>query len=110
MKRALILLGAAAACLTGGAVAFSAVQHLPFPAALYWAVETGTTVGYGDVTPTSPAARLTAAVVMLTAIPLLGAAFALVTSAHIGRRLDRHHKAIHDRLDRIEQNGNGGMT
>ncbi len=56
-------------------------QNVPFTTALYWAITTATTVGYGDVTPHKGAGRVIASAVMLTTIPLLAAVFALVTGA-----------------------------
>jgi voltage-gated potassium channel len=80
-RHVIALLGLAAACVVAGGALFGATQRLPFTTGLYWAVTTVTTVGYGDVTPHDPAARLIASGVMLTAIPLLAAVFALVTGA-----------------------------
>jgi voltage-gated potassium channel len=40
------------------------IRH--FGDALWWAITTVTTVGYGDITPTSPEGRLIAVVLMLT--------------------------------------------
>lgn len=87
MRRTWGLLAAAVACFTAGGWVFSAIEHLPFTTGLYWAVESATTVGYGDVTPHTPAGRLIAVAVMLTTIPLLAAVFARLTSLHI----IRHH-------------------
>ena len=61
-------------------IAFALVEHLSIVTGLYWAVTTATTVGYGDVIPTSWAGHLIAVVVMLTVIPLFAAAFSLLTS------------------------------
>ncbi len=80
-----------AVCLVGGAAAFSVTQHLGFGLALYWAITTATTVGYGDVTPHNTAGRIVASVTMLTTIPLFASAFALfagaVASTHLRRLL-----------------------
>ncbi len=76
-----ILLSAAATCLLVGGAVFAATQKIPFTKGLYWAITTATTVGYGDVTPQNAAGRVVASAVMLTTIPLLAAAFALVTGA-----------------------------
>lgn len=86
MRRAVILGVAAAVCMAAGAVAFSAAEHVPFWLAGYWAIETGTTVGYGDVTPRGTAGRVIAVVLMLCAIPLLGASFATLTAEHVHKR------------------------
>src|ERR1700735_5180797 len=72
--------GAVAGTVAGGAL-FAATQHLPFTSGLYWAITTATTVGYGDVTPHNASGRVVASLVMLTTIPLLASAFALVTGA-----------------------------
>jgi voltage-gated potassium channel len=43
-----------------------------FPDALWWAIVTATTVGYGDITPQTGLARLCATVLMLMGIGLIG--------------------------------------
>jgi Ion channel len=100
MKRALAFLAAAVAVIAGGAWLFSAIEHLPFGDGFYWAVETGTTVGYGDVTPHNGAGRVVAVVVMLLAIPLFGAVFALLTAAHVHKRV---HASVSERLAEAEK-------
>ncbi len=78
-KHIAALLASAVACVLLGAGLFSLSQSIPFSTGLYWAVTTGTTVGYGDVTPKNGIGRLIASAVMLTTIPLLAAVFALAT-------------------------------
>jgi len=77
------------ACLLVGAELFSATQSVSFGKALYWAVTTATTVGYGDVTPKNTAGRVIAVGVMLTTIPLFASAFAyfagVVVTANVRR-------------------------
>jgi voltage-gated potassium channel len=111
MRRARLLLAVAAAWIAACGALFSATQHCGLVVGLYWAVTTATTVGYGDITPHSTAGQLLAIGVMLTAVPLLAAVFALATSSHLGGlvrshidvRLAEHHQAIHERLDDIER-------
>ena len=50
---------------------------------LWWAVQTTTTVGYGDVVPTSVAGRLIAALVMLVGIGFITVSTAGITSAFL---------------------------
>ncbi len=50
---------------------------------LWWAIQTVTTVGYGDLVPTSPLGRLVAALVMLVGIGFLTVTTAAITSAFI---------------------------
>lgn len=71
-----LLCAAALSVLVGGGL-FAATEHVSFGTGVYWAVVTASTVGYGDVTPHSTAGRIVAVVVILTAIPLLAAVFAL---------------------------------
>ena len=77
----LILLGSVVGVVLLGAGLFALAEGLPYTSGLYWAVTTATTVGYGDVTPHNPVGRLIASLVMLTTIPMLAAAFALVSGA-----------------------------
>jgi voltage-gated potassium channel len=75
------LLGSVIAVVLLGAWLFSLAEGIPYTSGLYWAVTTATTVGYGDVTPHNGIGRLIASLVMLTTIPMLAAAFALVSGA-----------------------------
>ena len=55
---------------------------------LWWAIQTVTTVGYGDLVPTTTTGRLVASFVMLTGIGFLTVITAAITSTFIetGRR------------------------
>lgn len=53
--------------------------------ALWWAIVTVTTVGYGDVTPVSGGGRLIAAVLMISGIALLGVVTATLASWLVDR-------------------------
>jgi voltage-gated potassium channel len=87
--RALVAL--AVAILLVGAALFSVTQGVDYGTALYWAITTATTVGYGDVLPHDTFGRVLASVVMLTTIPIVGTIFGLVAGAsavsHIRRIL-----------------------
>jgi voltage-gated potassium channel len=52
---------------------------------MWWALQTVTTVGYGDVTPTHVAGRLVAAVVMLQGIAFIAIITAVITSTFVAR-------------------------
>lgn len=49
----------------------------------WWAIQTVTTVGYGDVVPTSALGRMTAAVVMLAGISFIAVTTAAITNAFV---------------------------
>jgi voltage-gated potassium channel len=103
-KHVAALLGSVAAVVLIGAELFALAEDLPFTTGLYWAVTTATTVGYGDVTPHNPAGRLIASLVMLTTIPMLAAAFALLSGAAAAagvRRLLAMHTEFPDGTYRL---------
>jgi voltage-gated potassium channel len=54
--------------------------------AFWYILQTVTTVGYGDATPTEPLGRLVGAIVMLTAIGFLSIITASITSAFVDAR------------------------
>jgi len=87
--REAVLIALAAAIVFIGAALFSLSEHISYGTALYWAVTTATTVGYGDVTPHNTAGRVIAAGVMLTTIPIVGAVFALLAGASVLARVRR---------------------
>ncbi len=76
-----VLLGSVVVVVLIGGGLFALAEDLPYTTGLYWAVTTATTVGYGDITPHNPIGRLIASLVMLITIPMLAAAFALVSGA-----------------------------
>ena len=67
---------------------------------MWGSVATITTVGYGDLTPTSPMGRLTAAILMFVGIGVVG----VVTGLDASIMLDpsEEDREIEARLDRIE--------
>jgi len=81
-----------------------------FGNALWWAVATVTTVGYGDVVPTSGAGRVVAAALMLTGLGLIPLITSVVVSILVSQRnrearaeeLD-HLNRIYERLDALER-------
>ena len=60
---------------------------------LWWAVQTVTTVGYGDVVPHATAGRVLALVVMVSAIAFLTVVTAAITAALVDRERRRHASA-----------------
>jgi voltage-gated potassium channel len=85
--------------------------------ALWWALQTVTTVGYGDIVPHNVVGRVIGAVVMLEGIAFLTVVTAVITSIFIERaRRERLGlsmpmpeeiyatiRSIEERLERIEQ-------
>ncbi|MCZ7588778.1 MAG: potassium channel family protein [Gaiella sp.] len=65
---------------------------------MWWALQTVTTVGYGDVVPQEPLGRLVAAFVMLEGVAFLAIATAAITSAFVSRA-GREWEAARDAAD-----------
>ena len=90
-------------------------DHYPsIGSGLWWAIQTTTTVGYGDNVPTTFAGRSIAAVVMLFGIGILTVITAAITSTFVSRsQIEQkasageparaeHLRRIEQRLDRME--------
>jgi voltage-gated potassium channel Kch len=60
---------------------------------MWWALQTVTTVGYGDVTPEHPSGRIVAAFVMLEGIAFLAIVTAAITSTFVARATAEHDAA-----------------
>jgi len=89
---------------------------------LWWAIQTTTTVGYGDNVPVSVAGRLIAALVMVFGIGFLTVITAAITSTFVSRsrldtgsdtatRADEQFRHLDERLERIEaaMSGSSGL-
>ena len=64
------------------------LDHREYPnifIGMWWAIQTVTTVGYGDVTPKSVAGRIVAGIVMLEGIAFVAIVTAAVTSTFVAR-------------------------
>ena len=94
-----------AAVLLGSLVMwlFDKRDFADYGTALWFTIQTVTTVGYGDVTPESGVGRVVAAVVMIVAIGFLSIVTALITSTFIDAAQRRRNAAERDaRQDRSE--------
>ena len=74
--------------VVGSGVLMRVLDHREYPnifRGMWWAMQTVTTVGYGDVTPTSKIGRIVATFVMLEGIALISIVTAAVTSSFVER-------------------------
>ena len=117
-RRAAFIIGSFTFTVTiaGGVLVWLTDRH-DFPSlglGLWWALQTVTTVGYGDVVPTTTAGRVIGAVVMLSGIGFLTVVTASVTAALIEaarkrsgamsqHELSEELKEISARLSAIEE-------
>jgi len=74
---------------------------------MWWSIQTVTTVGYGDLVPTSTLGRLVAAAVMLTGIGFLTVITATITSTFVESARRRVERSATDvvvaKLDQISE-------
>jgi voltage-gated potassium channel len=116
-----IIVGSTAAVVVVSSLLMWLLDHKEYPnvgRALWWAMQTIPTVGYGDVTPQDPVGRIIATVVMLWGIAFLSILTAVITSTFVARAArERERELVQDapqdplakldelaaRLDRIEK-------
>ena len=99
------LMGAVALIAIGFAAIMRVVDSEDFPSfglALWWAVSTVTTVGYGDVVPVQPVGRAVAAGLMVVGFSSLSLLAGIIASALIARRT-RSESVERDALEALER-------
>jgi voltage-gated potassium channel len=117
-RGAAIVIATVSTAITVGAGSLMTVfDHDNYPSVgsgLWWAVQTVTTVGYGDNVPTTLAGQLVAVLVMLLGIGFLTVITAAITSTFVSRSqreqepsdaetaLAEQFRQLDNRLDRIE--------
>jgi voltage-gated potassium channel len=118
-----VIVTTTALIVVASGVLMRVLDHREYPnvfVGMWWAIQTVTTVGYGDVTPRSVSGRIVATVVMLEAIALVAIVTAAITSTFVARashfqdlaaadaevqreaEVDRRFDDLADRLDRLE--------
>jgi len=97
----------------GAVVIWGVLEHLidkdTFPTiwlGMWWALQTVTTVGYGDIVPASTAGRLVATFLLLGGLAFLSVVTATITSSFVARRqaemADDANDPILSRIDRLD--------
>jgi voltage-gated potassium channel len=118
-----VIITATAVVVVLGGVAMRVLDHKEYSnvwVGMWWALQTVTTVGYGDVTPMHWTGRLVATLVMLEGIAFLTVTIAAITSTFVARgeaerdaaeaaedeqeedRLAARLDGLDERLDRVE--------
>jgi voltage-gated potassium channel len=119
-----VIVTATALVVVGGGILMRLLDHDEYASiwvGMWWALQTVTTVGYGDVTPKHVSGRIVATFVMLEGIAFLTIIIAAITSTFVARATAEHEAAeaaeedeeqerlearldgIDERLDRLEQ-------
>jgi voltage-gated potassium channel len=118
-----VIVTATALVVVGAGILMRVLDHTEYGSiwvGMWWAMQTVTTVGYGDVTPHKAIGRIVASFVMLEGIAFLAILTATITSTFVARaalqhereeaaeaqtaeaRLDAHFDDLAKRLDRVE--------
>jgi voltage-gated potassium channel len=113
---AMVIAGVSTVMTVGAGLLMTVVDHESFSSpgsGLWWAVQTVTTVGYGDHVPQNDVGRALAAIVMLVGIGFITVITASITGAFVERSRKDHEtsgsdasaeqlRQIDERLARIE--------
>jgi voltage-gated potassium channel len=120
---AAVIITATAVVVVVGGIGMRVLDHKEYSdiwVGMWWALQTVTTVGYGDVTPSRVSGRIVAAIVMLEGIAFLTVTIAAVTSTFVARaeaerdaaaaaeddaddaRLEAQLSSLDERLERVE--------
>jgi voltage-gated potassium channel Kch len=115
-----VIVLATALVVVGAGILMRLIDHEEYGSiwvGMWWAVQTVTTVGYGDVTPQDPNGRIVATFVMFEGIAFLAIITAAITSTFVERasrqrqrkeeaeqrRIDTRFDELDRRLDQIEE-------
>jgi voltage-gated potassium channel len=83
-----VIVTATTIVVVGGGILIRVLDHHEYPdiwVGMWWAIQTVTTVGYGDVTPKAPIGRLVGVLVMLEGIAFVTISTAVITSSFVAR-------------------------
>src|SRR5262245_28830311 len=92
-----VIVVATAMVVVAGGVLMRVLDDSEYPSigrGLWWAMQTVTTVGYGDVTPGHTSGRIIASVVMLWGIAFLAILIAAITSTFVARAAMEGGRAV----------------
>jgi voltage-gated potassium channel len=106
-----VIVTATALVVIGGGILIRVLDHKEYSnvwVGMWWALQTVTTVGYGDVTPKETIGRLVGAFVMLEGIAFLAILTAAITSTFVARaereqqQRSRTDEALQARFDELD--------
>lgn len=97
-------------CIIFGGIAIHFVEGMDIFDGIWWSFVTATTVGYGDISPATPAGRAIAAILMIVGIGLIGSLTSTITALFFQRHEKSSQanaqseivKALQSQLDRFE--------
>jgi voltage-gated potassium channel len=69
----------------------------------WWAVETVTTVGYGDVVPQDPPGRIVGVLLMLAGLALIPTLTSVIVSTLLSKRREAEQQRLEQMVERLEE-------
>ena len=106
-RGAAIVIATVSTVMTVGAgTVITVLDHENYPSVgsgLWWAAQTVTTVGYGDITPKNAPGKLVGALVMLQGIAFLAIITAAITSTFVARATAERDAAAQESEDRADE-------
>jgi hypothetical protein len=107
------IVSATALVMVGGGILIRLVDHTEYQnvwVGMWWAIQTATTVGYGDVTPKHVSGRLVGVAVMLYGVAFISIITAIITTTFITRaRVERGIGLAHE-LETNVDDGSRSIT
>lgn len=91
------------AILILAATLYSYAEHVSWGEALWWAIATATTVGYGDVAPHTAVGKVAATILMLVGIGFIGALTSTITTYFANRGKSSDYQRMTKQLTTIEK-------
>lgn len=91
-------------CVIFGGIAIHFAEGMSITDGLWWSFVTATTVGYGDISPTTIPGRIVATVLMIVGIGLIGSLTSTITALFFQRASDGKAHSARDEILKSIQN------
>ena len=107
-----VIVVATLAVVVASGVAIRILDHHEYSSVwlgMWWALQTVTTVGYGDVTPTTTSGRFVGVLVMLEGLALLAIVTAAITSTFVARAEEQRSASAHVKEELAEDRLDAGL-
>ncbi|TLQ05777.1 potassium channel family protein [Pediococcus stilesii] len=82
---------------------YSIVEKISYPAALWWAITTATTVGYGDISPATNVGKFIAAFLMIGGVGFIGLLTSTITGFFTSESTDAQEDDMTKLFKKIDQ-------
>ncbi len=79
------------------------VEKVPYPSALWWAITTATTVGYGDISPATNVGKFIAAFLMIAGVGFIGLLTSTITGFFTSQTTDANKDDFSRLFEKIDQ-------